>query len=295
MKITRVQHRFFVFCVAPSLAVLAIITLLPALYLLATSFTPLNLTRPETAWDFSDPLISYRQLLTDDRLGNSIWVQIKLSFWTVSLQLLIGVALALLLNIKSRLLEALRTVYLIPMVLPPIVVAIIWKVIYTPDISPMHGIFRSLGWNVPALITDPHWALTSIIIADTWEWFPFTMLMVLAALQMMPQELLDAAKVDGASPWQLTWFITLPFIQGVLLVAGLFRLIDSIKAFPLIYILTDGGPGNLTEVTNYYSFLQAFNFSYLGFSSAITVVLLAATILLSWVIIRVVGWGVRVD
>jgi multiple sugar transport system permease protein len=295
MKITRVQHRFFVFCVAPSLAVLAIITLLPALYLLVTSFTPLNLTRPETAWDFSDPLVSYRQLLTDDRLSNSIWVQIKLSFWTVSLQLLIGVALALLLNIKSRLLEALRTVYLIPMVLPPIVVAIIWKVIYTPDISPMHGIFRSLGWNVPALITDPHWALTSIIIADTWEWFPFTMLMVLAALQMLPQELLDAAKVDGASPWQLTRHVTLPFIQGVLLVAGLFRLIDSIKAFPLIYILTDGGPGSLTEVTNYYSFLQAFNFSYLGFSSAITVVLLAATIVLSWIIIRVVGWGVKID
>jgi multiple sugar transport system permease protein len=289
------QRRFFIFCVAPSLAVLAIITLLPALYLLATSFTPLNLTRPETAWDFSDPLVSYRQLLTDDRLANSIWVQIKLSFWTVTLQLAIGMALALLLNIKSRLLEALRTVFLIPMVLPPIVVAIIWKVIYTPDISPMHGIFRSLGWNVPALITDPHWALTSIIIADTWEWFPFTMLMVLAALQMLPQELLDAAKVDGASPWQLTRHVTLPFIQGVLLVAGLFRLIDSIKAFPLIYILTDGGPGSLTEVTNYYSFLQAFNFSYLGFSSAITVVLLLATIVLSWVIIRAVGWGVRVD
>jgi multiple sugar transport system permease protein len=275
--------------------VLAIITLLPSLYLLVTSFTPLNLTRPETQWDFSQPLESYRQLLADERLHNSVWVQIKLSFWTVLLQLLIGLALALLLNIKSQLLEALRTVFLIPMVLPPIVVAIIWKVIYTPDISPMHGLFRAIGWNVPALITDPNWALTSIIIADTWEWFPFTMLMVLAALQMMPQELLDAAKVDGASPWQLTWFITLPFIQGVLLVAGLFRLIDSIKAFPLIFILTDGGPGNLTEVTNYYSYLQAFNFSYLGFSSAITVVLLAATIALSWVIVRLVGWGARID
>ena len=291
----RTQHRFFVLCVAPSLAVLAIITLLPALYLLATSFTPLNLTRPETQWDFSEPLISYRQLLTDDRLANSVWVQIKLSFWTVSLQLLIGLGLALLLNIKSRLLEALRTVFLIPMVLPPIVVAIIWKVIYTPDISPMHGLFRAIGWNVPALITNPDWALTSIIIADTWEWFPFTMLMVLAALQMVPQEMLDAAKVDGASPWQITRHITLPFIQGVLLVAGLFRLIDSIKAFPLIYILTEGGPGSLTEVTNYYSFLQAFNFSYLGFSSAITVVLLAATIVLSWIIIRAVGWGARID
>jgi multiple sugar transport system permease protein len=294
-RIARQQHRFFAFCVAPSLAVLAVITLLPSLYLLATSFTQLNLTRPETLWDFSQPLESYHQLWTDTRFHNSVWVQIKLSFWTVLLQLLIGLGIALLLNMRTRLLEALRTVFLIPMVLPPIVVAIIWKVIYTPDISPMHGIFRSLGWNVPALITDPNWALTSIIIADTWEWFPFTMLMVLAALQMMPQELLDAAKVDGASPWQLTWFITLPFIQGVLLVAGLFRLIDSIKAFPLIFILTDGGPGSLTEVTNYYSYLQAFNFSFLGFSSAITVVLLAATIVLSWVIVRVVGWGVRVD
>lgn len=291
----RTQHRFFVFCVAPSLAVLAIITLLPALYLLATSFTPLNLTRPETQWDFSQPLISYGQLLTDDRLANSVWVQVKLSFWTVSLQILIGLGLALLLNIKSRLLEALRTVFLIPMVLPPIVVAIIWKVIYTPDISPMHGLLRAIGWNVPALITNPDWALTSIIIADTWEWFPFTMLMVLAALQMVPQEMLDAAKVDGASPWQITRHVTLPFIQGVLLVAGLFRLIDSIKAFPLIYILTEGGPGSLTEVTNYYSFLQAFNFSYLGFSSAITVVLLAVTIVMSWIIIRAVGWGARID
>ena len=295
MSFYRQQHRFFAFCVAPSLAVLALITLLPALYLLATSFTPLNLTRPETQWDFSQPLESYSQLLSDSRLHNSVWVQIKLSFWTVLLQLLIGLGLALLLNARSRLLEALRTVFLIPMVLPPIVVAIIWKVIYTPDISPMHGIFRAIGWNVPALITDPDWALTSIIIADTWEWFPFTMLMVLAALQMMPQELLDAAKVDGASPWQLTRHITLPFIRGVLLVAGLFRLIDSIKAFPLIFILTDGGPGNLTEVTNYYSFLQAFNFSYLGFSSAITVALLAASIALSWLIVRMVGWGVRVD
>jgi len=289
------QRRFFVWCVAPSLAVLAIVTLLPSLYLLATSFTPLNLTRPETQWDFSQPLISYGQLLQDDRLRNSLWVQVKLSFWTVLLQLAIGLGVALLLNIRSRLLEALRTVFLIPMVLPPIVVAIIWKVIYTPDISPMHGVFKAIGWNVPALITSPDWALTSIIIADTWEWSPFTMLMVLAALQMMPQELIDAAKVDGASPWQLTRYITLPFIKGVLLVAGLFRLIDSIKAFPLIYILTEGGPGSLTEVTNYYSFLQAFNFSYLGFSSAITVVLLIATIALSWLILRLVGWGVRVD
>jgi len=291
----RRQRRFFALCVSPSLAVLAVITLLPSLYLLVTSFTPLSLTRPETLWDFSRPWENYRHLLADARFHNSVWVQVKLSVWTVAFQLLIGAALALLLNIRSRYLEALRTAFLIPMVLPPIVVAIIWKVVYTPDISPMHALLRAMGIPLKALITDPDWALTAIIIADTWEWFPFTMLMVLASLQMMPQELVDAARVDGATAWQTTFHVTLPFIKGVLLVAGLFRLIDSIKAFPLIFILTDGGPGNVTEVTNYYSYLQAFNFSYLGFSSAITVVLLAATIVLSWIIVRSVGWGARVD
>ena len=116
-----------------------------------------------------------------------------------------------------------------------------------------------------------------------------------AALQMLPEEQLEAARIDGANPLQLTWYIVLPFLRGVLLVAGLFRLIDSIKAFPLIFILTEGGPGSVTEVTNYYSFLQAFNFSFLGYSSAITVVLLTATVLMSWAVIRLVGWGQHGD
>jgi multiple sugar transport system permease protein len=112
---------------------------------------------------------------------------------------------------------------------------------------------------------------------------------------MMPQEHIDAARVDGAAAWQMLLYVTLPYLKGALLVAGLFRLVDSIKAFPLIYILTDGGPGTLTEVTNYYGFVQAFNFSFLGYSSAITVVLVAVTVFLSWLILRLVGWGRDVD
>ncbi|MGI9485654.1 MAG: carbohydrate ABC transporter permease [Geminicoccaceae bacterium] len=288
------QH-FYMRLLWPTLVVLMVVTLLPTVYLLVTSFTPLDLTRPETAWNFSTPLNNYQLLLEDGRLHDSFWTQAKLSFWTVGLQLLLGFLFALLLNSSSRLLQALRTVFLIPMVLPPIVVAIIWKVLYTPDISPFYWMFFEFGWDVPALITHADWALTAIIIADTWEWFPFTMLMILAALQMMPEEYIDAAKIDGATVWQTTLYVTLPYLKGVLLVAGLFRLIDSIKAFPLIFILTDGGPGTVTEVTNFYSYIQAFNFSYLGYSSAITVVLVALTVLLSWAIIRMVGWGQHVE
>ncbi|MGI9421240.1 MAG: carbohydrate ABC transporter permease [Geminicoccaceae bacterium] len=289
------RQRFYWRLLWPTLAVLMVVTLLPTLYLIVTSFTPLDLTRPETAWNFAKPLGNYGLLLEDGRLHDSFWTQAKLSFWTVGLQLLLGFLFALLLNSSSRLLQALRTVFLIPMVLPPIVVAIIWKVLYTPDISPFYWMFFEFGWDVPALITHADWALTAIIIADTWEWFPFTMLMILAALQMMPEEYIDAAKIDGASVWQTTLYVTLPYLKGVLLVAGLFRLIDSIKAFPLIFILTDGGPGTVTEVTNFYSYIQAFNFSYLGYSSAITVVLVALTVLLSWAIIRMVGWGQGVE
>lgn len=287
------QRRFHRWCLWPTLGVLALVALSPTVYLVATSLTPLTLTQPDSAWDFSRPSRNYGLLLSDARFHGSLWVQAKLSAWTVSLQLVAGVLVALLLNARARLLQALRTVFLIPMVLPPIVVAIIWKVLYTPDISPVHWALASLGWPIPALITHPDYALLAIIVADVWEWFPFTMLMVLAALQMLPQEYLDAASIDGAGAWQRTRYIVLPFLRGVLLVAALFRLIDSIKAFPLIFILTDGGPGTLTEVTNYYSYIQAFNFSYLGYSSAITVVLVAATLGLSWVVIRTAGWGAR--
>jgi len=290
-----IRERFYWRMLWPAFIVLGIVALAPTIYLLLTSFTPLDLTRPGTAWDFSDPFNNYDVMLSDSRLHHSFWVQAKLSFWTVGLQLILGFCFALLLNLRASVLVALRTVFLIPMVLPPIVVAIIWKVLYTPDISPFWWIFNALGWDIPALITSADWALTAIVIADTWEWFPFTMLMILAALQMLPDEYVEAARIDGATALQLTWHVVLPHLRGVLMVAGLFRLIDSIKAFPLIYILTDGGPGSLTEVTNYYSFIQAFNFSYLGYSSAITVVLVLLTVALSAGIIALIGWGERVD
>jgi len=285
------RRLFLCFCLAPTLALLAVITLLPLIYLLLTSFTPLNLTNPSSQWNFAHPLVNYAALPADTRYLNSLWVQAKLSFWTVGLQLLVGFGFALLLNVPSGLLRALRTVFLIPMVLPPIVVAIIWKVLYTPDISPIHWATKVMGWVMPSAITSPDWALTAIIVADSWEWFPLTMLMILAGLQTIPEELIDAARVDGAKAWQTMVHVTVPYIRGTLMVAGVLRLIDSIKAFPLIYLLTDGGPGSVTEVTNYYAFQQAFNFSFLGYSSAITMVLVVIVLLLSWVIVRMTGWG----
>lgn len=284
------RRRAFLWGLLPSLAVLLLITLAPATALLVASFTPLSLTDAAATFHFKDPLVNYRHLLEDERFLRSIATQLKLSASSVVLQLAVGLGLALLLNGRSKLLGATRTVFLIPMVLPPIVVALIWKIMYTPDVSPLHRALEAVGLPVRSLIANPDTALWAISIADTWQWFPFTMLMVLATLQMVPDEPLEAASLDGANRWQLFIYIVFPYIRPVLVVCGLFRLIDSFKAFPLIYVLTDGGPGTVTEVTNYYGFIQAFNFSYWGYASAIAMVILAGVFALSWLVGRL-GWN----
>jgi len=284
------RRRAFLLGLSPSLIVLLLITLVPAAALVIASFTPLSLTDAAATFRFDDPLVNYRQLLHDDRFLGSVAVQLKLSASSVALQLGVGLGLAMLLNGKSRVLEGAKTAFLIPMVLPPIVVALIWKIMYTPDVSPIHRSLEALGWPVRSLIANPDTALWAISLADTWQWFPFTMLMVLASLQMIPDDPLEAATLEGATRWQLFRYIVLPYIRPVLIVCGLFRLIDSFKAFPLIYVLTNGGPGSVTEVTNYYGFIQAFNFSYWGYASAIATVMLVGVFVLSWLVGRL-GWS----
>jgi multiple sugar transport system permease protein len=284
------RRRAYLTGLVPALVVLAVITVVPTLFLAGASLTPLSLVDPASLLDFSNPLRNYAELLHDPRFLGSLVMQLQLSALTVTLQLAVGLGLALLLNVRSSFFEAIRTVFLIPMVLPPIVVALIWKIIYTPDVSPLHRFLDFVGLPADSFITSASTALLAVAVADTWQWFPFTMLMILATLQMIPNEPLEAAKIDGASQWQTFRYIIFAYIRPALIVSGLFRLIDSFKAFPLIYVLTDGGPGSATEVTNYYAFVQAFNFSYWGYASAIAMVLLTGVFTLSWAAGRL-GWN----
>jgi len=272
---------------APALFVLIAVTAGPLLYLLVTSFTPLDLTRPDS-FRFSG-FDNYRELLRDDRFWNSVGVQFRLSAATVLAQLVLGLGLALLLNRPLPFREVLRTGFMVPMVLPPIIVAIIWKIWFTPLLTPLNVLTVPLGIVQPSWLTEPALALGTIVLADVWEWTPFTTLILLAALQMMPDEPLEAARVDGASPWQQFLWIILPLLRPALMAAGLFRLIDSFKAFPLIFVMTGGGPGVATEPTNYYAYTQAFNQTFIGYSSAMIVVMLMVTMALSALILGLPG------
>jgi multiple sugar transport system permease protein len=289
----REQRRALRWGLAPALLLLAAVTLAPAVWLIVASLTPLSPAQPGS-FEFSEPWQNYQQAFTEPEFVRSVWVQVKLSAVTVISQLLVGLGIALLLDKPSRLLETVRTGFLIPMVLPPIVVALIWKVVYTPAISPLHRLAAFLGVPFHSLIASADTAIWAIAAAETWEWFPFTMLMSLAALQMVPKEPQEAARIDGASAIQLFRYVRLPYIRSTLVVAALFRLIDSIKAFPLIYILTDGGPGGATEVTNYYAFVQTFNFAYWGYGAAVAMLLVAGVFVLSLLISRA-GGGIALD
>lgn len=287
------RRRTLLALLLPALAVLFVVTILPSLFLVATSFTPLDLTKPGSFR--LEGVGNYRELLRDDRFWNSVWVQARLSFWTVLLQILVGLGLARLLHTRIRGVEAVRAAFIVPMVLPPVVVALTWKILFTPDVSVLNWLLGLAGLPQPAWLTDSTLALWAIIVVDVWQWFPFVFLAVLAALQMMPEEPLEAAAIDGASRWQVFRHVELPLLKPVLLVVGLFRLMDSMKAFANIFIMTGGGPGVATEATNYYAYLQGFSYTFVGFSSAITVVLLAATFALSLSLMRLVGRATDVE
>jgi multiple sugar transport system permease protein len=287
------RARFFTSLLAPSIILLTLITIIPILYLIATSFTSWDLSRPGSL-RFTG-IDNYIRIFTrDPRFWNSVIVTIKLSVLTVPLQILIGLALAVFVREKVKnpyLVELSRGVFIIPMVIPPIVAALIWKILFTPPVSIISYLAESLGFGPLAWLGDPNLALLAIAIGTIWEFFPFCFLLLYAGLMSIPEEPVEAAKVDGASSWQVFRYITLPMLSPVLSIVILFRVVESIRSFPMIFVMTGGGPGFATEPTNFYAYLQAFSFSYIGYSSSMIIVIFTFTIVMTAFILRRINWN----
>ena len=277
------RNRFYWLLVTPSLVVLAAITVVPVGFTVLASFTGFDVIRPGS---FSyTGLSNYWQLTQEPLFWNSLLVQARLTVGGVGLQMLSGVGLALLLSGDSVLARALRACFLLPIVVPPIVVGLMWRILFTPTISPLNYYLSFFGLN-PEWLGKPGLAIIALIVADTWQFMPFVFLIVLANLQVLPEEVLEAADIDGASRWQRVVHVVLPLIRPTLIVVLLFRLIDSVKAFPLIFIMTSGGPAGATLATNYYAYNQSFTYTFIGFGSAIIVVVVSMVMLLSYAVSR---------
>ncbi|MEO1459579.1 MAG: sugar ABC transporter permease, partial [Pseudomonadota bacterium] len=205
----------------------------------------------------------------------------KFAFAVVSIEMVLGVGLALLLDRNLRGMSVLRTLFILPMMIAPIVVGMMWRYMYHPSVGIFNRTLKDLGFEPIPWLSSPDWSLASVIIADIWQWTPFIFILALAALQSLPRSALEAARIDGATPWQQIWHIKLPLMMPVLVVTALLRLIDAFKVLEVILVMTNGGPGLSTEILALRISRTASEFRELGVAAAMSNYLLILLLLIT--------------
>lgn len=216
---------------------------------------------------------------SESELWPAVTVTVRFALVGVLFEFLIGLSLALLLNHEFRGRTWLRVGILVPLMVPPLASGLVWRIMYDDEFGIIPYFVRMVG-TPPIFLGDPKVALYAVVATEVWRASPFMVLVLLAALQALPQELIEAAQVDGASSLQVFRHITLPFILPVIIVALLFRTVDALRTFDLIFLLTQGGPGTTTEVVSMFIYRWGFRHFKLGFTSAASILLFLATLVI---------------
>ncbi|WP_050523947.1 carbohydrate ABC transporter permease [Pseudorhodobacter wandonensis] len=273
MQIARINRLTPYFFLAPAIIVMAVALLYPIGYMVWASFLDWNPSQRIGEADFVG-LRNYAKLLNDAAFLESFWVTVKFAAVVVVLEMILGVGLAMLLDRQLRGMTLLRTIFILPMMIAPIVVGLMWRYMYHPSVGLFNRTLKSFGLEPVPWLSDGTWAFASIVIADIWQWTPFIFILSLAALQSLPRSAMEAARIDGASGWQLIWFIKLPLMLPVLIVTALLRLIDAFKVLEVILVMTNGGPGLSTEILALRISRTASEFRELGTAAAMSNLLL---------------------
>ncbi len=269
--------------IIPAILAVAIFAFVPLAGMFALSVSDYHLIRGSKG-EFG--FQNFARLVSDARLLNSIYVMSILSLFGVAAQVIIGTAVAVGLQKIVGKWRLGRVLFLVPYAVPHVAVALIWLSLFTPTLSPINAFFDIFGITVPTLLTTQNGAMFAIIVADTWTNFPFAMLIILAALQGISTDLDEAAALDGATRVKTFIFITLPLLMPALLMVTLFRFIDSLKHFPMIFVITKGGPGRSTQATNFYAYVQTFQNSNVAYGASIAVLLFVMAALISFYVAR---------
>ena len=265
----------------PAIVILLIALLYPVGYMIYASFLNWNPSQliGEAEWV---GWRNYTNLLGDASFHESLWVTLKFAFLVVTIEMVVGVGLALLLDRNIRGMSMLRTIFILPMMIAPIVVGLMWRYMYHPSVGIFNKTLKSLGLESVPWLSDSWWSFTSIVIADIWQWTPFIFILALAALQSLPRSALEAAKIDGASEWQQILHIKIPLMMPVLIVTLLLRLIDAFKVLEVILVMTNGGPGLATEILALRIARTATEFRELGVAASMSNYLLIVLLLLTF-------------
>jgi multiple sugar transport system permease protein len=249
------------------------INIFPLIWTIYLSFTNYRANRPNEVVEWVG-LRNYARILNSEDVWGYLQTTAHFLFWTISLELLIGFALALLINHKFRGHAFWTTVILLPMMLSPAVVGLFWSYIFQPQAGIFNYIvnfFANIGDFT--MIGDKNLAPWAIIIVDVWMWTPYVMLICLAGLRSIPTYLYEAAEVDRANMWRKFWRVTVPMVLPFLMLAILFRAIENFKMFDMVNLLTSGGPGSATELASINLKREAFEKWRTGYSSAFAIIL----------------------
>jgi multiple sugar transport system permease protein len=220
----------------------------------------------------------------------AVWISMRVTILYVVIavlcEMLLGIALALFLERPVRGMRAFRTVFVLPMMIAPICVGLIWRYLLDAQFGPVNHLARSLGLPMVAWLADPNLAFVAMVVTDIWQWTPFVFIMVLAALQGLDSSVTEAARIDGASWWQTVLLVKLPMIKEILIVTLLMRMIDGFRSLEVVYVMTFGGPGLATQLFSLHLYKAAFVSQQLGQASALSIVLLAVVTVLSLAILQ---------
>ena len=231
-------------------------------------------------WDLASPsqyfvgLSNYRDTFNSLGFQQTLRVQLIFSFVTIAIEVVAGIGVAVLVNSKLRGLKLARTLLLVPPMIAPAVVGLNFRWLFNGQYGLVNAILRYLGLPEAPWLSDPNWALASVMIADIWQNTPLLVLLFLAGLQSLPQEPIEAAQVDGASPWGIFWHITLPLLRPVIMIVLMLRIIDTFRTFDVIWLMTQGGPGGATNLVTVNAYLLAFQSASFGHASAVSYIAL---------------------
>ncbi len=272
--------------VMPAVILLSLVTVYPLLSVLY-----LSLHRRLLIFNISKyvGLDNYLFLLKDDRFWNAFRNTAYFTAVSVSLELLAGLALALLLNRTFRFKGLITAVVLVPWAVPTVVSARMWEWMYNTDFGILnHLLGVKVNW-----LGSPFWALNAAVFMDVWKTTPFVVILLLAGLKVIPAELSQAARIDGAAGWQVFRRITLPLLMPVVLVVLIFRTLDAFRVFDAVYVLTGGGPANTTETLSIYAYKVLFQTLQFGYGSTLSIVVFLCVGVISVFYIRVLQGDVK--
>ena len=279
--------------IAPALVTLAVLSVWPILHTVWMSLHRAILPIPWLGTPFVG-LDNYRRLLADPATRDALVTTISFVVSSTALEILLGLAFALVVNESFRGRGLTRAILLLPWAIPTVVSSQMWRLL----LNDQYGLVNALifGGDVVsyrAWLADPETARACIVVADVWKTTPFVALVLLAGLQAIPRELYEAAAVDGAGRWQRFRHVTLPLLVPAIVVALLFRMIDAFRVFDLVFVLTQGGPADGTLVLQYYGYKRMFVEGQMGLGSAVAVLVFAVIATVAAVTLRVAGVGSR--